>query len=242
MTTAMNDGNAQPDSPDRPPLPPRRNKKTWWLVGGALVVVAVIVTVIVVNNSGPSLNADAKLEAGLLEGSDYPSGYTVSLLTQEELDEATGQEQALPDDISPPECAELLRNQPKLSGDTSVGAAKAEGSGTYYVEMITPANGIESWDTGKAAEVVEKCATTTFSQDGQSGTLTMSLLEPPPGDRSFAMKFGIEAEGVTLTLVAAISQVGDHAVAIIGGASGTVDDAEFQEIVAAANEKVERTL
>lgn len=132
-----------------------RRKAVWWMAGGVAVVVAVIVTVLVVRG-GPSRTADAALEAGLLTGADVPD-HTVTKLTQGELDQATEQDQQLPDDINPTERTQLLQEQPKLIGDT-VGAAKLESGDTYYVEMIRPDTGIQSWDPAKASQVADTAA------------------------------------------------------------------------------------
>ena len=222
---------------------PERRKAVWWMAGGVAVVVAVVVTVLVIRG-GSLLTADASLEPGLLTGSDV-SGYSVSVLTQDELDDATAQEQALPADISPPECAELLRDQPKLADDTPVGAAKLAGGTAAYVEMITPDNGIESWDPSRATQFAATCGTVTFSESGQSGTLSIEVIDPPSPSRAehaFAMRFTIEADGVSVTLASAVAKVGDHAVALVGGTSGEFDESEFREIAGDAFDKVARTL
>ncbi|RZS34926.1 hypothetical protein EV193_108276 [Herbihabitans rhizosphaerae] len=236
--------NAPQYAPEQFTVPPKKRRTALWISIAAVVVVAAVVTTILLisNSSSATLTVDKALEKALLTSSDFPSGYDVSVLTQDEIDKLN-QQQQLPDDIQPAECSDLMRSQPKPTGDYSVGGMKATNAGerTGYSEIVTPVGGYGEWNPSRIDEVIGKCGTTTFSQDGQSGTVSFAKLTGVNGD-GFALRTRIEGGGVKLTLGVAITKVGEHVVVFTGAYGRTFDEASFVRLANAANEKARATL
>ncbi|HEY0450888.1 hypothetical protein [Actinophytocola sp.] len=219
--------------------PRRRTRVGWWLTGIAVAAVAVTVAVVALRDEGPTYTVDKELQAALLTAEDYPSGYVVTLLGKEDLERQSGG-QDLPGDLQPAGCAELLRTQPQVTGDHPVGAAQAanSGTGTYYVEVVANSSEVERWDASAIDGLLNACRTTTFTQDGATGTVTFARLPAPSDARSFALLTTIEAGGVTIAIGIAVVAVGRHVLVLTGGSSGGFDEAEFTEVVRAAEDKV----
>jgi hypothetical protein len=217
----------------------RRARVVWWVVAVGLIVAVVVVAW--VRDDEPTLTADQRLEAALLTSGDFRAGYDVAVMGQDRLDQAvTAQE--LPSGIRPAECAELLRAQPRPAEDTAVGAVEARGDGVYYVEVVTPAAGMPEWDPGRVDEVVDACGTTTFDQDGTTGTVRFDRIEGVRGD-GFALRATISVAGDSgaedeVSLGVAVSRVDGHVVVLTGGATGDLDEAEFVRLANAANARV----
>lgn len=218
--------------------PGRRARVAWWVTAVGLILVVVVVTW--VRDDGSGLTANQELERALLTSADFPAGFEVSVLGQDRLDEAvTAQE--LPPGVRPAECAELLRAQPRPTGETAVGAVLARGDDAYYVEMVTSADGVAEWDPDEVDEVVETCGTTTFDQDGTTGTVRFDRIDGVGGD-GFALRATITAAGDRVSLGVAVSRVGGHVVVLTAGATGELDEAGFVRLANAANERVSAQL
>lgn len=221
----------------------RTRRVGWWIAGAAAAVVVIVIVVVAVN-SGSTLTADERLEQALLTEDDFPSGYDVSLLSQDELDQAADN-QGLPDDveISPQKCADLLEAQPTPEGDYSVGAVQARQSTTAYVEIVSEVEAMPEWNTAEIDRLLDACGEASFSQGGQSATMTFDKLTAPRGaDDSYALSYSVSAGGVEITLAIAVSRVGEYVVVFTGGGQGSaLDDAEFLDLAEAANAKVART-
>lgn len=229
-------------------VPPKKKNVGLWLTVGLVVVIGVVAFVFA-ESPPPRPVADASLNAGLLGAADFPDGFYVSNMTQDELDQAS-RAPGIPDTVNPAECSELLRDTARPPGGQSVAMVQASDAtnGVSYVQAILKASEA-SLDLAKAEAMLTVCREITFTVPGR-GTVTVhtSRIDGVEGEgyaRSVATgeEFGIGG----FILSAAVTKVEDHVVMFLGvGAYSmrgwTLDEAEFVRLANAANERVRSVL
>jgi hypothetical protein len=205
---------------------PQGARLVWWWVAAVGIVV-----VVVVSSFWPG--GDDELADALLTSADFGGEYDTALMTDAQLGQA-GAPADLPEGIRPAECAELLRVQPRQQGDAPAAGVTATGGATTYVELVT--QGVTEWDPGRLDEVVGKCRTTTFTQDG-GGTVEFSPIATRIRD-GFALEARVtSAEGV-VTIGVGVSRVGEHVVVLTGVTEGDLDRDEFARLASVAGNRV----
>lgn len=207
-------------------IEPRGRRRVAWWVAAVAIVVAVVVVSFFQESGGDDV---------LLTGEDFGGEYDVAVMSSEELRQAAVSE--LPPGIEPAECAELLRARPEPAEPGDASGVTARGDATAYLELVLPADGVSEWDTGRLAEVVDACRTTTFDDGETTGTVEFSHL-PAPNDSGFALAARVSGSDGVVTLGVAVSRVGDHVVVLTGAAQGDLDRDEFSRLARAANDRV----
>ena len=207
-------------------IEPRGRRRVVWWVAAVGILVAVVVV---------SLVRDGDPDDALLTGEDFGGGYEVVAMTADELAQSGATD--LPEDIEPPECAELLRSRPEPASPELAAGVSARGARTAYLEVVLPAGDVSEWDTDRLNEVVDTCGTTTFDDGDTTGTVEFSHLDAPVED-GFALAARVSGSDGVVTLGVAVARIGEHVVVLTGVAQGDLDEREFSRLVRAAGARV----
>ncbi|MBB4904455.1 DUF5642 family protein [Actinophytocola algeriensis] len=207
-------------------IEPRGRRRVLWWVAAVGILVAVVVV---------SLVRDGDPDDALLTAEDFGGGYDVAAMTAAEFAQSGATD--LPEDIEPPECAELLRSRPEPANPELAAGVSARGARTAYLEVVLPADDVSEWDTDRLDEVVGTCGTTTFDDGDTTGTVEFSHLDVPVED-GFALAARVSGSDGVVTLGVAVSRIGEHVVVLTGVAQGDLDEREFSRLVRAAGERV----
>lgn len=222
-------------------FPPERRGMMRWFVGGGLLAagLAVVLALALTRGGGdPDISyvRDEQLTTALLSGTDFPSGYDVTVLSQPDLDDLDP-EVNRPDSVSPAACETLMsRGLDGVDGTYHVGALAAVSSGgTAYSEVIArnEENLGQDWNPDAFNDVLDECGSITAETDGTSLTLSLDPLDVADmGPKTVA--FTLTSASPSMHLVTGLAQRGDRLIMLMAVSQSDIDTDEFGELFRAA--------
>lgn len=228
--------------------PKKRRFLGLWFAG-AVVVLGVVVMIVFRVTPEPPPVVDSSLEPGLLVAADFPPEFSVSNMTQDQVDRLPST-LGEPDTVNPTECSELVRTADEVKGGRSIAVVQASDStnGVFYVQGIMRVDEVSDWDPRQGETRLAACGEMTVAYKGRTVRLHSSRVEGIAGD-GYAMSMTTGAEyGIGgATMAVAMIRVGDYIV-VFTCASAVLtmdwafDEDEFVRLANTANERVRARL
>lgn len=219
----------------------RRFPRVWWLVGGVIVGVVLALAVwAVAPGGGVQFKLDPALQDSLLTEADYPEGYSITELTQSDLDNADEPTQIDPDDVTPSDCGQMLNTTPPDLDATlpaAMATAQASGSPVYVNGVVSLPEDVQDddWNLDAYDTLLDECSSFSVEAEGQSMDLSVSGLDVDDlGDRSVAFLIEGSPGGTSISFGMGIVQTDDRMIMLMGVGQEELDETEFSDLLTTA--------